>query len=296
MKSTSSSAGIATDVVAIPHTETAGVAIGASTDHLVAPVAAPAPSTLDTAAPAAALEADRGARAVEARARATQYIAEQRYAEARKALEEADAIDAENDQSAVARGTRALRNFGTKIKNVVTPAGAAGAAAKVAEDAEPVVPAEPVSVDEAAKSAMKTVDLYSKIAAGVGLLPGGLLNFGAVLGVEIAMVWRIAKEFGHTEGKDRIRGSILSMVGAAIPTTVGHGVAAGLAAIPAVLAGTLLSFVITPVLAYAITRAVGSTFIMHFESGGTLLTFDPKAFRAYFIKEFEKAGGVVKVQ
>jgi hypothetical protein len=55
-----------------------------------------------------------------------------------------------------------------------------------------------------------------------------------------------------------------------------------------------LGFVVTPVLAYAMTKAVGGVFIMHFESGGTLLTFDPKAFREYFIKEFRAAGGVLK--
>ena len=41
------------------------------------------------------------------------------------------------------------------------------------------------------------------------------------------------------------------------------------------------------------TQAVGNTFVMHFESGGTLLTFDAEKFRDYFIKEFQEAGGTV---
>jgi len=63
--------------------------------------------------------------------------------------------------------------------------------------------------------------------------------------------------------------------------------------IPALVAGTVAGFVVTPILAYAMTQAIGNTFIMHFESGGTLLTFDAKKFRDYFIKEFQEAGGTV---
>ncbi len=33
---------------------------------------------------------------------------------------------------------------------------------------------------------------------------------------------------------------------------------------------------------------------MHFESGGTLLTFDPKKFGDYFLSEFQKAGGTMR--
>jgi hypothetical protein len=87
---------------------------------------------------------------------------------------------------------------------------------------------------------------------------------------------------------------VLSLLGSAVPTGVGGGMALAVASIPAVITGTVLGFVVTPVLAYAMTKAVGGVFIMHFESGGTLLTFDPKAFREYFIKEFKAAGGMLK--
>jgi hypothetical protein len=75
---------------------------------------------------------------------------------------------------------------------------------------------------------------------------------------------------------------------------VGHGTGLAIASIPAVVAGTVVYFVATPILAYALTRAVGNVFIMHFESGGTLLTFDPKAFTEYFVSEFKKAGGTLR--
>ena len=66
-----------------------------------------------------------------------------------------------------------------------------------------------------------------------------------------------------------------------------------IAALPAMIAGTAVYFIATPILAYAMTQAVGNAFIMHFESGGTLLTFDSKAFGAYFLAEYQKAGGQI---
>ena len=138
------------------------------------------------------------------------------------------------------------------------------------------------------------VKLHSKIAAAVGLLPGGLLNFVGVLAVQVPMVFRIARKFGHNVSKEQVRGVLMSLFGSVIPGIIGQGTGLALAAIPAVAAGTVVYFVATPILAYALTRAVGNVFIMPFESGGTLLTFDPKAFTEYFVNEFKQAGGSVR--
>lgn len=212
-----------------------------------------------------------------AREQAAQYFAEKRYREARKALEEAEHLEAESLKH---RAQRVIGNLRAKLPK----RGAAEAQPAAATEHDPIS-----QVDQA----IATVNSYSKIAAGVGLLPGGLLNFAGILAVQVTMVWKIANQFGRTEGKDRIRGSILSLIGSLIPGGIGHSAAAAIAAIPALIAGTVVYFVVTPVLAYAMTQAVGKVFIMHFESGGTLLTFDPKAFANYFMNEFKKAGGVV---
>ena len=243
-----------------------------------------------------------------ARARAAQFVAERRYAEARQELELADSL--ESPAAAVAeptvdtlraRGARILSGVRTRLQEfrpghrgpkleAVAEAVATEKAAEMAADAVEEV-LESVELDPVEKS-ISTVSLYSKIAAGVGILPGGLLNFGAILAVQVTMVWKIANTFGHREGKDRIRGLILSLAGSALPTGVGAGVAYSVAAIPAATAGLVLGFVVTPVLAYALTQAVGNAFIMHFESGGTLLTFDPNAFRDHIIKDLETVASI----
>ncbi len=217
-----------------------------------------------------------------ARARASQFMAEGRYVDARKALEEAERLEAEPLKVKA-------QKFAGSIKSRIASFGAGNSETTEsgATEASALSPVE---------QSISTVDSYSKIAAAVGLLPGGPLNFAAILAVQVTMVWKISKNFGHEDGKDRIRGSVMSLFGSFVSTTVGHGAGVAIASIPAVIAGTLVYFLVTPVLAYAMTKAVGNTYIMHFESGGTLLTFDPKAFADYFLAEFKKAGGKVAAE
>ena len=235
---------------------------------------------------ASAAGPSRAAQAEAARIRASQFMADRQFAEARKALEEADALEAP------AAATTGPRTVLSALRWRLNRKQEASSKAETAEKTEeqPAVVLSASSVSEA----VRIVNLYSKIAAVAGLLPGNLLNFAAILAVQVTMVWRIANIFGHRDGRSRIRGSILSLMGSVVPTTLGHGIGFVVAAIPAVIAGSVLYFLVTPVLAYALTQAVGNTFVMHFESGGTLLTFNPKAFQEYFLKEFQEAGGTLK--
>lgn len=244
-------------------------------------------TTASAAAPSRAVQAEA------ARVRASQFMADRQFAEARKALEEADALEAPEAPPASKTGPRnvlaALRWRLSRKQDAASSKPEAAPEENAAEQGAVVL-----SDSGAVSEAVRIVNLYSKIAAVAGLLPTNILNFAAILAVQVTMVWRIANTFGHRDGKNRIRGSILSLMGSVVPTTLGHGIGFVVAAIPAVIAGSVLYFLVTPVLAYALTQAVGNTFVMHFESGGTLLTFDPKAFQEYFLKEFQEAGGTLK--
>jgi hypothetical protein len=87
----------------------------------------------------------------------------------------------------------------------------------------------------------------------------------------------------------------MSLLASGIPAALGHGTALAVTT-TAVVAGSILYFLFTPVLAYAITQAVGRTFVMHFESGGTLLTFDATAFQEYFLHEFHQTHGKLRTE
>jgi uncharacterized protein (DUF697 family) len=209
-------------------------------------------------------------------------MADKQFAQARKALEEAEVLEAAPPADNPTGPRKVLAALRWRL-NRKSESGA-----KTKE--EGVVLTSTATVDKA----VEIVELYSKIAAVVGLLPGNILNFAGILAVMVTMVWRVATTFGQREGQNRIKGSIMALVGSLIPTSIGHGLAAAVLAIPAVIAGSVLYFLVTPVLAYAMTKAVGNTFVMHFESGGTLLNFDPKGFQEYFLKEFQEAGGQLK--
>ncbi|HXJ39337.1 MAG TPA: hypothetical protein VNH18_08650 [Bryobacteraceae bacterium] len=235
---------------------------------------------------------DPVARADAARGRAAQLIAERRYAEAKVAIDEAQAIEfptavKDSRQNLPDRVMSAVRHQLRRLPNAFKLAGTLSPEAELAA----MAPED---------RAVAILGLYSKVAAVAGLVPGGLLNFAAILAVQVIMVWRIADTFGHRENKNRIRGVILALLGSAVPTSLGAGVMIGIRSlavrsVPTLVAGTLAGFVVTPVFAYAMTKAVGSVFVMHFQSGGTLLTFDPDAFRKYFVKEFQDAGGTLAV-
>jgi uncharacterized protein (DUF697 family) len=155
------------------------------------------------------------------------------------------------------------------------------------KEAEPL-PADPI------EDSLRIVGQHSKMAAVVGLLPGGLVNFIAIFSIQVPMVMRISNAFGQNVTRSDVRGVLFSLFSSIIPGLVGQGAGSAVGSVTAAATGVAFSIIATPILAYAITRAVGNTFIMHFESGGTLLAFDPKAFTEYFVHEFKKAGGKVK--
>jgi uncharacterized protein (DUF697 family) len=238
-----------------------------------------------------------------ARLRANKFVAESNFTEARIALDEAEALEAGPKLTVVAASRERFGRFVSGVETRIREKTEAAATAEGAQangnsfDYAPVegeaVAGEPVTLDysTAVEEALKTVERYSKIAAGVGLLPTFVLNFAAVLAVQIMMVSKIAKMFHVSNDKERIRRSILTLIGSVLTSSVGHGIGLAAASIPAVLAGTVLSFVVAPALAYSLTSALGRVFVMHFQSGGTLLTFDPKLVRAHFMKAFKAAGG-----
>jgi uncharacterized protein (DUF697 family) len=269
--------------------------------------------------------AQRALKLKAAQDKAAQYLREQRYAEARRALNKAKNIQAEEVRCQRLTEMQAEREKALRLTNEGQYAEAgqslqradelaalvagwkartkrcfASARSRVLErptfgrKAQTESAEQPV--EERVKASSAFVSRYAKIAAGVCFMPLPFIDFAALMTVQVLLVRRIAHLFGQTATKEQIRGLVVSLVGSVIPTGVGQGVGAtlSLSSLPVLVSGAVVYFVATPLLAYALTRAVGNVFIMHFESGGTLLTFDPKAFTEYFASEFKKAGGILR--
>ena len=226
----------------------------------------------------------------------TQWLAEVQV-EREKALELTDAGQLEEAQRALERAAELERKALGGFKQTMQMLGSvqskmpkwprkAEEAAKEKGAEQP--PADPV------EASLAIVGQHAKMAAVVGLLPGGLINFIGIFSIQVPMVIRISKAFGQNVSRSDVRGVLVSLFSSIIPGLVGQGTGMAIGSVTAKATGLVISIIATPILAYAVTRAVGNTFIMHFESGGNLLNFDPKAFTEYFVNEFKKAGGKVK--
>ena len=129
-------------------------------------------------------------------------------------------------------------------------------------------------------------------ALGAGVVPFPVADVLAIMAVQVKLLREFSAlyEVSFTEGvAKKLAATLLSSVGI---VGIGGAIGGSLAKlIPGI--GTALGLVSVPLFAGMVTHATGKVFTMHFESGGTLLDFDPNAMRNYFKQEFEKARSVV---
>ncbi|MDI1475040.1 DUF697 domain-containing protein [Polyangium sp. y55x31] len=127
---------------------------------------------------------------------------------------------------------------------------------------------------------------------GAGAVPIPFADAIAVTGVQMKMLSELSELYGVDFTKDIAQKLVTSLFSSLGGVTIGASIGSSVAKlIPGV--GTALGIITIPILAGAFTLATGKVFMMHFESGGTLLNFDPVAMRAYFMREFEKAKATV---
>ncbi|MDC0747084.1 YcjF family protein [Polyangium mundeleinium] len=183
------------------------------------------------------------------------------------------------------------------------PAAAAKEEPKPAAKEEPKPAAKEAPKPAAKEETMSRVGRAEAIirrnvlwSLGAGVVPIPFVDALAVSGVQIKMLAELSDLYGvpfKDDAAKKVIGSLLSSLGG---VTVGAAIGSSFAKLlPGV--GTALGIVTVPLVAGAFTHATGKVFLMHFESGGTILDFDPHAMRAYFKQEFERAKETVaKVQ
>ncbi|RKZ35490.1 MAG: GTPase [Gammaproteobacteria bacterium] len=124
-------------------------------------------------------------------------------------------------------------------------------------------------------------------ARAVGLLPLPWVDFFGLLTIQTNMVSELSKIYQVDFSVKKIRTLILLILGSANPSWIVTALLSNLSKLmPGVgLVGTIIT---QPVITGAATYAIGKIFINHFELGGTLLDFDAKSTRQYFMQEFAK--------
>jgi uncharacterized protein (DUF697 family) len=129
------------------------------------------------------------------------------------------------------------------------------------------------------KTASKLVDRFALWSGVAGLVPLPVVDVIAVGGLQVQMLRRLSQIYDVEFSKNRSKALIAALAGSIIPTTSGIGATSTLKFVPVV--GTLAAIFVMPVLSAGATYAIGKAFIQHFESGGTLLDFNPSDYREF---------------
>lgn len=127
--------------------------------------------------------------------------------------------------------------------------------------------------------ASKLVDRFSLWSGAAGLIPMPVVDVFVVGGVQLQMLNRLSQIYGVPFSENRGKALVASLAGSWIPATSGIGAASALKVVP--ILGTIVSGFVMPVLSAGATYAIGKAFIKHFESGGTLLDFNPPDYREF---------------
>lgn len=136
------------------------------------------------------------------------------------------------------------------------------------------------------QDASKLVDRFAIWSGVAGLVPLPVVDVLAVGGLQLQMLRRLSQIYDVEFSENRGKALIAALAGCMIPATSGMGAASALKAIPVV--NILAAGFVMPVLSAGATYAIGKAFIQHFESGGTLLDFNPPDYREFVRSQKEK--------
>ncbi len=140
--------------------------------------------------------------------------------------------------------------------------------------------------------AQKTVKNYTTAAAAIGLVVLPAVDSALLLAAQVKMLKDLSELYGVPFSSNRSKTLIASLAGAIAPLSLTTNLFSLCKTIPVV--GTTIGILGMPLLGGASTYAVGQVFIHHYETGGTLLDFNPDKMKAYYQAQFEAGKKVVK--
>jgi uncharacterized protein (DUF697 family) len=164
-------------------------------------------------------------------------------------------------------------------------------------DAEPIAvqavepsPFSPAMIAEMRKiKCDMTISKHVGAALGFGFIPLPFVDFIGISGVQLDMLYRLCRIYDVDFSTQAARSVIGALIGTGLPMQ--PLLTSGLKLIPGI--GTVAGMVAAPALAGAATYALGRVFVQHFETGGTLLTFDASKMKAHFEHALSEGKNVV---
>jgi uncharacterized protein (DUF697 family) len=127
--------------------------------------------------------------------------------------------------------------------------------------------------------ASRLVGRFATWSGVAGFVPLPLLDIAAIAALQVEMLRRISKIYDVSFSENRGKAVVAAIGGGLIPAASSMGAASALKFVPVL--GMLADVFIMPALSAGATYAIGKAFIQHFESGGTLLDFNPPDYRDF---------------
>jgi uncharacterized protein (DUF697 family) len=148
------------------------------------------------------------------------------------------------------------------------------------------------AVQARSAEAQNLVKNYVIVAVGLGLVPVPAADLAALMALEVKLVHGLAKQFDVPFKESLGKSVIFSLLSGGTSVAAVMGLGSLAKAVPVL--GTLGGGASVGISAGAITYAVGEVFIRHFESGGTLLTFDSRKTRDLFENKVKEGMDVAR--
>lgn len=149
------------------------------------------------------------------------------------------------------------------------------------------MPAQPAAPSRAQRG-HDIVRRHVYMAVGLGLVPLPIVDVVTLSAVQLDMIAELSRFYGVPWTRERAQAIVSALTTGLGSVALTFAIAGSLVKLVPVLGG-LVGAVGVPVLAAAFTQALGGVFLMHFEAGGTLLSFDARRMRGHFRAEFERA-------
>lgn len=150
---------------------------------------------------------------------------------------------------------------------------------------------ETICPEERLREAEHLVRMSMYYSAGLGLVPVPLFDLVGITGVQLDLLRRLSNLYGVKFSRDAGKNVIASLIGGGVSYSIAPLLASAVKIIP--LVGPVLGAVSMSATGGAATYALGKVFIEHFESGGTILTFDPKTVKAFYEEQLKEGASIL---
>ncbi len=125
---------------------------------------------------------------------------------------------------------------------------------------------------------------YIWASVGIGAVPLPFVDLAGLIGIQLKMIKKITDLYGVSFSREAVKRILISLSGYSLLANIGPIAMSALKSIP--LIGQAVGSIAMPALCGASTYATAKVLVMHFESGGTIFSFDSEKMKDHYKKMF----------